>query len=201
MTKKASFFFTASCLILLVPVPPRFAFGIVFILCAAVIVLAAVMLKALIEYIGVKKYKNLLFMPGILAVTLFLYALVGLWSPVTAFTFGFIMYILPVSLFMNASVFADEHCSLKEMLIRELKNCAVLSVSGLFFFAARELLAYGTLSLPVRSGLQVFGILKGLGFFPVFFWATIPGALVLLAFLLVALAAVYRRYGIKEDAL
>ena len=201
MTKKASFFFTASCLILLVPVPPRFAFGIVFILCAAVIVLAAVMLKALIEYIEVKKYKNLLFMPGILAVTLFLYALVGLWSPVTAFTFGFIMYILPVSLFMNTTVFTDEQCPLKQMLIRQLKECGILSILGLFFFAARELLAYGTLSLPVRSGLQVFGILKGLGFFPVFFWATIPGALVLLAFLLVALAAVYRRYGIKEDAL
>ncbi|WP_428771547.1 hypothetical protein V1L52_05825 [Treponema sp. HNW] len=199
MTKKALFFFTASCLSLFVPVPPRFGYGIVLVLCASLIVFAVIVLKAFIERLGIEKYKNFLFMLGVLALTLFLYALIGFWSPLTAFTLGFIIYIIPVSLFMNKLVFPDEGQPFKQVLRQGLKSCGILSMLGLLFFALRELLAFGTLSFPARSGLRIFGILKSFGFFPVFFWATIPGALILLAFLLVLLSVVYRRYEIKEE--
>ena len=199
MTKKALFFFTASCLSLFVPVPPRFGYGVVLVLCASFIVFAVIMLKAFIDRIGIEKYKNFLFMTGILALILFLYALIEFLSPLTAFTLGFIVYIIPVSLFMNKLVLPDEGQPLEQALKQGLKSCGILSMLGLLFFALRELFAFGTLSLPVRSGLRIFGIFKGFGFFPVFFWATIPGALILLAFLLVLLSAVYRRYEIKEE--
>lgn len=199
MTKKASFFFIASCLSLFVPVPPRFAFGIVLVLCANLTVFAVIMLKTLIERIGIGKYKNFLFMAGVLTVTFILYVLIEFLLPLTAFTLGFIVYIIPVSLFMNELVFPDNVQPLKQALPEAVKSCGILSMLGLLFFVLRELLAYGTLSLPGRTGLHIFGIFKSLGFFPVFFWASIPGSLILLAFLLVLLSAVYRRYKIGEE--
>lgn len=200
MTKNASFLFTASCLSLFVPVPPRFAYGLVLVLCANVIVFSVILLHAFIDYLGLTKGKTLFSVIGTMGITVLLYALLALWSPLTAFTLGFIIYLIPLSLFISDTVFAPQGSSLRERAHMGAKLSLLISSFGLLFFALRELFSYGSLSLPAGTGLRILWIFGNFRSSPVFFWSAIPGALILLAFLLTVLMFVYRRYDGVEEA-
>ena len=200
MTKNASFLFTASCLSLFVPVPPRFAYGLVLVLCANVIVFSVILLHAFIDYLGITKGKTLFSLIGTMGITVLLYALLTLWSPLTAFTLGFIIYLIPVSSVISDTVFTPQPSSLRDEIRKGTKLSLLISSLGLSFFALRELFSYGSLSLPARTGLRILWIFGNFRSSPVFFWSAIPGALILLALLLTVLMFVYRRYEGGEEA-
>ena len=200
MTKNASFLFTASCLSLFVPVPPRFAYGLVLVLCANVIVFSVILLHAFIDYLGLTKGKTLFSLIGTMGITVLLYALLTLWSPLTAFTLGFIIYLIPVSSVISDTVFTPQPSSLRDEIRKDAKLSLLISSLGLSFFALRELFSYGSLSLPARTGLRILWIFGNFRSSPVFFWSAIPGALILLALLLTVLMFVYRRYEGGEEA-
>ena len=200
MTKNASFLFTASCLSLFVPVPPRFAYGLVLVLCANVIVFSVILLHAFIDYLGITKGKTLFSLIGPMGITVLLYALLTLWSPLTAFTLGFIIYLIPVSSVISDTVFTPQPSSLRDEIRKGAKLSLLISSLGLSFFALRELFSYGSLSLPARTGLRILWIFGNFRSSPVFFWSAIPGALILLALLLTVLMFVYRRYEGGEEA-
>ncbi|EPF30718.1 hypothetical protein [Treponema maltophilum] len=200
MTKNASFLFTASCLSLFVPVPPRFAYGLVLVLCANVIVFSVILLHAFIDYLGITKGKTLFSLIGTMGITVLLYALLTLWSPLTAFTLGFIIYLIPVSSVISDTVFTPQPSSLRDEIRKGAKLSLLISSLGLSFFALRELFSYGSLSLPARTGLRILWIFGNFRSSPVFFWSAIPGALILLALLLTVLMFVYRRYEGGEEA-
>lgn len=200
MTKNASFLFTASCLSLFVPVPPRFAYGLVLVLCANVIVFSVILLHAFIDYLGITKGKTLFSLIGTMGITVLLYALLTLWSPLTAFTLGFIIYLIPVSSVISDTVFTPQPSSLRDEIRKGAKLSLLISLLGLSFFALRELFSYGSLSLPARTGLRILWIFGNFRSSPVFFWSAIPGALILLALLLTVLMFVYRRYEGVEEA-
>lgn len=200
MTKNASFLFTASCLSLFVPVPPRFAYGLVLVLCANVIVFSGILLHAFIDYLGITKGKTLFSLIGTMGITVLLYALLTLWSPLTAFTLGFIIYLIPVSSVISDTVFTPQPSSLRDEIRKGAKLSVLISSLGLSFFALRELFSYGSLSLPARTGLRILWIFGNFRSSPVFFWSAIPGALILLALLLTVLMFVYRRYEGGEEA-
>ena len=200
MTKNASFLFTASCLSLFVPVPPRFAYGLVLVLCANVIVFSVILLHAFIDYLGITKGKTLFSLIGTMGITVLLYALLTLWSPLTAFTLGFIIYLIPVSSVISDTVFTPQPSSLRDEIRKGAKLSLLISSLGLSFFVLRELFSYGSLSLPARTGLRILWIFGNFRSSPVFFWSAIPGALILLALLLTVLMFVYRRYEGGEEA-
>jgi|GEM_PF-688165 len=200
MTKKTVFVFIASYLIFLIPAPSRFGCGIVLILCADAIALSLIPLQAVIGRLRIGNYKNIVTMLAALCITLILYALLTLWSPITAFTLGFIVYIIPASLFMSGADYPKGRQEpFGDSLKKGAKNCAVLSTSALLFFALRELAAYGTLSFPCRSGLYIVEIFTVFSVFPVYFWSTIPGALVLFAVQILILSALYHRYILIQE--
>ena len=198
MTKNASFLFTASCLSLFVPVPPRFAYGLVLVLCANVVVFSVILLHAFGDYLNLKKGKTLFSIIGTMGITALLYALLALWSPLTVFTLGFIIYLIPVSSFISDTVFAPQPSSLPDAVRKGAKVSLLISSLGLLFFALRELLSYGSLSLPTGTGLRILRIFGNFRSSPVFFWSAIPGALILLALLLTVTAFIYRRYDGEE---
>ena len=200
MTKNASFLFTASCLSLFVPVPPRFAYGLVLVLCANIIVFSVILLHAFGNYAGLTKGKTLFSLIGTMGITVLLYALLTLWSPLTAFTLGFIIYLIPVSSVISDTVFTPQPSSLRDEIRKGAKLSLLISSLGLSFFALRELFSYGSLSLPARTGLRILWIFGNFRSSPVFFWSVIPGALILLALLLTVLMFVYRRYEGGEEA-
>ena len=200
MTKNASFLFTASCLSLFVPVPPRFAYGLVLVLCANVIVFSVILLHAFIDYLGLTKGKTLFSLIGTMGITVLLYALLTLWSPLTAFTLGFIIYLIPVSSVISDTVFTPQPSLLRDEIRKGAKLSLLISLLGLSFFALRELFSYGSLSLPARTGLRILWIFGNFRSSPVFFWSAIPGALILLALLLTVLMFVYHRYEGGEEA-
>lgn len=200
MTKNASFLFTASCLSLFVPVPPRFAYGLVLVLCANVIVFSVILLHAFIDYLGITKGKTLFSLIVTMGITVLLYALLTLWSPLTAFTLGFIIYLIPVSSVISDTVFTPQPSLLRDEIRKGAKLSLLISSLGLSFFALRELFSYGSLSLPARTGLRILWIFGNFRSSPVFFWSAIPGALILLALLLTVLMFVYRRYEGGEEA-
>jgi len=102
-------------------------------------------------------------------------------------------------LFISDTVFTPQPSSLRDEIRKGAKLSLLISSLGLSFFALRELFSYGSLSLPAGTGLRILWIFGNFRSSPVFFWSPIPGALILLAFLLTVLMFVYRRYDGGEE--
>ena len=177
MTKKHIFIYIGACLSLFVPAPARFAYGIVLIIFADIILMTVIAVKLLLQRLKLDLYKNFL---------------CALAAAGTLFTLGFTVYLIPLSAFVMHAV-TEEKKNGEDTLIGGLQDCTFLSAAGLLFFAVRELFAYGSLSFPDSEGINVFSLLPDFIPFPVFLWAGIPGSLILLALFVTVLAFVYRK--------
>lgn len=192
MTKKHIFIYIGACLSLFVPAPARFAYGIVLIIFADIILMTVIAVKLLLQRLKLDLYKNFLCALAAAGMSVFVFELLSLWSPVTLFTLGFTVYLIPLSAFVMHAV-AEEKKNGEDTLIGGLQDCTFLSAAGLLFFAVRELFAYGSLSFPDSEGINVFSLLPDFIPFPVFLWAGIHGSLILLALFVTVLAFVYRK--------
>lgn len=198
MTKKNMFIYIGACLSFFVPSPARFAYGIVLIVFANIVLMTVLAVKLLLQRLKLDLYKDFLCALAAVGMSVFVSEVLSLWSPVTVFTLGFTVYLIPLSAFIMHTV-PEKKQSSENTLIGGLQDCTFLSATGLLFFAARELLAYGSLSFPDFEGIHVFSLVPDFINFPIFLWASIPGALILLALFLMALAFVCRKIETKNE--
>lgn len=198
MTKKVAFLYVGACLSMFVPAPPRFAYGIVLVLIANMVLLITIPIKVAIDYFKIYRYRTVLLLLVAVTLTIFCYQILTLFSPIMALSVGFVVYLIPLSSYTMGFIFLEKTNSISEAYKKSLKSNGILSVFGLVFFLLREFLAFGSISFPGMNGIIVFNLpfdfLVTFGFF----WKSIPGALILLAGFLVILSLVYRRTEITR---
>lgn len=198
MTKKIMYIYIVACLSMFVPSPPRFAYGIVLLLIANIVILLTIPAKATIEKLNIEKYKMTLLLLIGLSLTLFCHQILTLFSPIMALSVGFVVYLIPGSSLLTSFILAEKTKSISIAYTESLKTIKNLTLLGLLFFLLREFFAFGTISLPGRDGIIILDLpLHFLSAYS-FFWSTIPGALVLLAAFLIVISAVYRRKEIMQ---
>ncbi|MBQ0052580.1 MAG: hypothetical protein KBT11_11055 [Treponema sp.] len=182
---KEIYYYIASSLAMLVPVPGRFAYGIFVIVLFNIQMVLISMLVHGIEKLNLSVLKNAIISLTLIAITILYKQILTLICPIAALTLGFCIYLPALTSAVIEFFFSDYEKGMKKHLAVTLKKSSKLSACVLVYYLLRDLIGYGTLTLPSWKTLFVLH----LPYNPEstqasMFMATIPGSLVFIAILL-----------------
>ena len=175
MKKNAVVFLFALCP--LVPATARFAYGIILCLATCWYFFTGILFRTLVKKINVGEagpYIELVCLAS--SATLFYLVLQGFF-PILSVSLGLYVFISAFSylLLIGIESFSTDTVS---------TNPLIPFIPVLVFFSAiREILGFGTLSIPVPAGLHEIVIFHEFATWGLGFWSTSGGALILLGFL------------------
>lgn len=201
MRKNELYVYTALSLAVLIPFPGRFAYGLILVLMLYLLSVLGILFKKLSSLFFEYGMHSVLVAVMLVVCTVFLRQILILISPLCAFVLGVSIYAPAFSAFILGNLYRKTGLSLVNSLKFSIAKCNGFSVFALVYFAIRDIFGYGTLTLPCPSGLNEVVVLHGgkLSFLG-FFWASIPGAVVLLAIMTSAIAMIMKRNEIRRTS-
>ncbi len=190
----------AFSLALLVPLPGRFAYGIIFFIAVNFFMFAGTLFKKLISELDMDEMQPLALALILIACAVFVKLLLMIYSPVIALTLGFSLYMCALSAFMLGSLYDKNKKPLSEELKLNMKRSGLYSLLALVFFFVRDFLGYGTITLPVRNGFYYIKIFPETSkYFSVSsFFASLPGAILLTVLTITLFTFIDKKISIKK---
>lgn len=120
--------------------------------------------------------------------------------PVAALQLGFLMYLLTVSTFITAFLFDSEVLPLVEELKLNMFQVMLFSIFGLLFSLFRDIIGYGTITMISSKGVIEKVLFDKFDVSILSFVASIPGALILAAVILVFYTLLLKKVIIIKKA-
>lgn len=200
MTKKAiSVYMAATCAISIIT-PGRFVCGIIFSVEICLLMLCGILFRALINLCKLQKVRQILILMFVVYLTMFYKNLLIIIMPELALQLGFSLFLPTISTFSTVFLMEDKTTSLKENLKNDLPGALLFSVYTLFISFVRDLLGFGTITLPAIGSFKEYIIFDTQSVSAASFVATIPGSLVLSALLLSLYLFVENKFHILKRA-
>lgn len=194
MKKNELYVYTALSLAALVPVPGRLAYGIVIVIMLYLLCVLGILFRKLSSMFFEYGLHSVLIAVMLLSTSVLLRQILILISPYMAFVMGVTIFVPSLSAFVLGNLYRKSGLTTTETLWLSLGKCNAFSVFALFYFFIRDFLGYGTITFPCSSGLYEVQLLKdGTNLFLGFFWASLPGAIVLLSILTALIAAIMKK--------
>ena len=137
----------------------------------------------------------------IIATTILFRQIMIMIQPEVMLTLGYIIFLMPVSVFMIGYVFINEEKTLKEKLRFNMIHILTFSLYALLFFLLRDIAGYGTFTFygPNHQIYEkVLIVSDKIGVLSVF--ASLPGAFILSAVLLFIHLYVRNKFAIVRKA-
>ncbi len=185
MKKRSIYVLIATILTILVPAPGRFVYGAALVIELNLVMLMGTVINSLIKKIKLEELSTLIILITLISTTILYRQIMILICPEVMLTLGFIIYLMPVSVFCFGYIFTDQDLPLVQRLKTNMLHILTFSVYALLFFLFRDLAGYGTFTFFGKAH-QIFEKViispTNLGFFSLL--ATIPGALILSSVLL-----------------
>lgn len=185
MKRRSIYVLISTILTVLVPVPGRFVYGLSIVLEMNFLMLVGTLTNSLVKKIKLEELNTIIILIMLSASTIFYRQLMILICPEVMLTLGFMIYLMPVSVFFFGYIFYNQDQPLEERLKLNMLHVLTFSVYALLFFLLRDLAGYGTFTF-FGSGHQIYEKViipaDNLGFFSLL--ASIPGALILSSVLL-----------------
>ena len=150
--------YLAVSLSLLIPVSGRFAFGIVILLFFNLSVILTVSTIHGIRKFQFEYLKFSLVAFEIIAFTLLFRQITVILCPIIAMSCGFAFFIVAAVSVMIPMLFTGSSTLLKEDLLLQLKSSLLISLFCLVFFLFRDIIGFGTVTLPVWQDILVLKI-------------------------------------------
>ncbi len=198
MNRNTVFMYIAVSLVMLVPVPGRLYYGVPVIIVLNLLMVLTTLFSKFMDYMKLYSLKPICILLMLVGITIFARQLLILYSPMTALTMGFILYMPAIAVLMLGRFFDNRGMHLKMALTGNMKESGFFSIYAFVFFLLRDIVGYGTISFPIPSGIFKLELPTLSYFSPFTFWASIPGALVLSGLLLAALSFIRKYCGILE---
>ena len=176
MKKNVYFVFIAASFALLAAAPGRLAYGLPLIIELDILFFATKAFYSFVKKIEMGSLAEILALAFIVFMTILFKQVLILFSPVIALTLSFCLYIPALSVFLLASVFQGQANA-------DGASCEptlLFSAFALLFFLLRDILGYGTISLPVSNGIKESYLFNSYDTAFLSFFATIPGSLLVL---------------------
>lgn len=181
MEKRRSIFvLAASSLAFLIPPPGRFIYGLVLVIELNLILLLGTLAYTISKKIKLESIKSPFIYFIVIATTILFRQILILIQPEIALTLGFVIYFIPISLFIIGYLFSNEDKASSSRIKFNFKHTITFSIFALLFFLVRDIFGYGTITFFGSD----FSIVEKLIFsedsistFSVI--ASIPGALIL----------------------
>ncbi|WP_191014166.1 hypothetical protein [Treponema zioleckii] len=195
-----TYFYIAANLAMFVPVPGRMAYGIILILLFNIQMLFVTLLLHALRHMNLTNLRNTLVAVEIIAFTILYKQLLIIFCPVIALTLGFAIYLPTLSSLAFEFFFLKEFGHLKAHFIEILKMCGIITLNTLVYFLLRDLIGFGTLTLPAWKRMLVLNLPYSLETTSAgVFFATVPGSLCLVSILLVFLAYIRTKFSILKN--
>ncbi len=196
MKKNLYFLFIAASFALLACAPGRLAYGLPLIVELNLLVLCGTAFANLLRNTELGNLRKILTLSFIVFLTILYKQLLILISPVIALTLSFVLYIPAVSVFLIGSLFSQPAQGISKNFLASVNFSAFAFV----FFFLRDVLGYGTISLPVYNGITEYYLFDSYKTAFLNFFATTPGALLILVLCMAGLLSVQNHMNIIERA-
>ena len=181
MTRKAISIHMALTCAIAVALPGRFAFAIIVAFELFFLMTTGTLFRSLLKVLKIKELKSIALCIFIVSMTMLFRELLTLLMPEVALQLSFAIYLPAISTFSSVFLFDEHNYTLKEELKENLIPALIFSVYILIQNLLRDLLGYGTFTLPAKGKIFEVLLIKSdrISFFS--FLATIPGAIVISA--------------------
>ena len=180
MKQKKSFMYIASFLALTIPCTGRFVFGCTLMIELFILEILGILLNSLVTKLKFNEIRTYFVMFFMIAITILYRQILVLTYTEIALSFGFLIYLPTVSVFLTHTLFCVFEEPLADRIKANLLSTLMFSISILIFFLFRDIAGYGTFTFFGRNHRIFEKILfnpNKIGLFT--FFASIPGALVL----------------------
>jgi hypothetical protein len=176
-------------LTLLLPVPARFSLQIVIFVLFNFVTITCVLWIRIIAFFKQEKSYALLMILFLLCVTIIYKQMIILYSPVIALILSLAFYVAAFCAY-EVGGFANQDSGDpwdNKWLIQKIRRSLIFSGIALGISLFREIICFGSISLPVPDGIAEMVLPFAGKFLSAYFWASTPG-MVVLAALFLALA-------------
>lgn len=182
---RLTYYYIASSLAILVPVPGRFAYGIILLVLFNIQMLLTSFVFHAVEHLNLQVLRNSIIAFALVAITVFFKQVLIIFCPVAALTLGFCIYLPALTSAVIEFFFAEYKKGVKKHAFLTLKKSLIMSAFCLLIFLLRDIVGFGTITFPLWKKIAVFH-------FPFnpdsvsasIFFATIPGSLVFISVIL-----------------
>ena len=201
MKKFALSTYLAASLALLVPVPGRLAYGIVLILAMNVSMITVTFFQRLVKLLSLENLMSVLTAMLLVSEGVLYKQLLIMYSPIMALTLGFAIYLPAVSSFFISRFYKQSREPVGKELCSNMKYMGQFSLFACIIFLLRDIIGYGTISLPSRNGIFQLELLREQSgkMHAGAFLATIPGAIVLCALVIAFILYVQQNLKIAKE--
>lgn len=201
MTKQGTYTYIAASLAFLVPFPGRFVYGFVLVIELLFLMMIGTCVNSLAEKIRLGEIKTVLSLIAITSFTILYKHILILTQTEIAMTLGFLLFIPTASSFMIGYVFNNTDLPLSQRLKENMRHTVNFSLFALIFFLIRDIFGYGTFTFLGKNHVIYEKVIFDSENISVFsFLASIPGALILSAFILFLDTTVTKKFEIISKA-
>lgn len=199
--RKKIYFYIAANLAMLIPVPGRLAYAIILLLLFNIQMLASTMLFHAIHHMKLANMRNTLLCLTIIALGIFYKQIVIFFCPIIALTLSYCIFLPTLTSVIIEFFFLDYARGVRTHISSTMKKSCFMTGFNLVFFLLRDVIGYGTITLPGWKTMFVIHLPYsqqkiGLGVF----LATIPGSLCFIALLLALYIFAVKKISILKNA-
>ena len=186
---------------ILVPAPGRLAYGIVLLLLLLLLSVLGTAFRFLIKKIKMDDLEPVLTAVMLVSVTVLYKQFLIMISPLTALVLGFVIYLPALSAFVITGMHRRTEEPLSAQIRSEFFHTGSFCLPALGVFLLRDIVGYGTLTLPSYGGLAELTLIapKDRNYLGTFF-ASAPGALIILAIATMCVSFAFRYHKSGEES-
>lgn len=201
MKRRSVYVLIATILGILIPSPGRFVYGVTLVIELIFLMLLGTLSTSLVKKIKLERLSSVVVLAMNISFAILFRQIMIMIQPEIMFTLGFIVYLMPVSVFMIGYIFENPETPLNEKLKLNMIHILTFSLYALLFFLLRDLLGYGTFTFFGKNHQIFEKVIRNpetTGIFSIF--ASLPGAFILSSVLLFIHVYVRNKFAIVKTA-
>lgn len=194
---KNIYFYLTAVLAFLIPVPGRFVFAFYLLILFDFQILFLTLIFHGIDKLKLGGLKEPILIFSLIFLSVLYKQLLYIFCPIAAITLGFCIYLPSLSTFTISFFFGRRDRTFSTHLAENMKACGVNSLICAVLYIFRDLIGYGTLTLPAFKKIVYLTLpFSADKVYAGAFFATIPGGLVLCSVILALYIFVTKKFDI-----
>lgn len=200
MKRRSFYVFLAASLAMLIPAPGRFIYGLILTVELNLLMVTGTIFYNIFQRLKLKELSSFATMFIVIAIAVCYKQILNFILPEASLVLGFIIYLLPVSIFFIGYLYSNLQGTVKQRLRINFVHILTFSIYALLFFLFRDILGYGTITYISNFSIveKILIPADTIGVFTVI--ASIPGALFISSVLLFIHIFIRNKFNILRNA-
>lgn len=200
MNKYLYYIFTSISFALLIAAPGRFAFGLVLCFELFFLIITGFLFSFILKRFQLNEMNSIITVIGLVFSTVLYKQIIMLLFPIIALQLSFVFYLPAVTSYMIGIVYKNVNSSTKISLVENLKITMFFTVLALIFYLLRDVIGYGTITIPSAYGISEYAVFPPDFFSCGILFTSIPGSLVLVSVAILVFVFIQNKFNIIERA-